>query len=85
MTDNLDKEIAKKLVASFQRCRDELDNAELISREIKDEELRLKFKNAIGHASLNLYTQAMGQVFQFHPELDSRGIFDPERDRWETK
>jgi hypothetical protein len=83
MSEHLDKEIAKNLIASFQLCRAELDNAEIVSREIEDDELRFKFKTIIGRISLDLYTQGMGQVFQFHPELDPLGIFDSERDRWE--
>ena len=83
MSDHLDKEIAENLIASFQRCWSELDNAEAISREIEDEELRFKFKKIIGRISQDIYAQGMGQVFQFHPELDPLGIFDSERDRWE--
>ncbi len=85
MAEYLEKEIAEKLIASFQRCRAELDNAELISRDIEDEELRLKFKKAIGRVSVDLYTRVMGQVFQSHPELDPLGMFDPVRDHWERK
>ena len=83
MSEYLDKEIAKNLISSFQLCRAELDNAEIVSREIEDDELRFKFKTIIGRISLDLYTQGMGQVFQIHPELDPLGIFDSERDRWE--
>ncbi|MCU7812526.1 MAG: hypothetical protein KZQ77_15060 [Candidatus Thiodiazotropha sp. (ex Notomyrtea botanica)] len=85
MATSLDKEIAEKLINSLQRCRDELDATEIISREIEDEELRLKFKKTIGRVSLDLYTQGMGQVFQFYPDLDPLGIFDPKQDHWEKK
>ena len=85
MDSHLDEEIAERLVESFQRIRAELDRAEEITREIDDEEIRMKFGKIIGHISLDVYYQAMGQVFQFHHRLDPLGIFDPERDRWEKE
>ena len=85
MDSHLDKEIAERLVESFQKIRTELDSAEEISQGIDDEELRQKFKKIIGRISLDVYYQAMGQVFQYHHRLDTLGIFDPERDRWEKK
>ncbi len=66
----IDKALAKEIIEILQCSRAEIDRAELISRRIEDPDARNSLKLALGRASLDLYSKAMGQIILAHPELD---------------
>lgn len=66
----MDKHLAKRLIQELTACRKAIDAAELVSREIEDESLRMEFRKILGRASLDLYSEAMGRIILRYPELD---------------
>jgi len=64
------KEVAEKLIHELIVCRKAIDSAEIVSREIEDENLRMEFRKILGRASLDLYSEAMGRIILRYPELD---------------
>jgi hypothetical protein len=66
----MNKEIAQKLLHELLECRKAIDSAEIVSREIDDENLRQEFRKILGRASLDLYSEAMGKIILRYPELD---------------
>ena len=66
----MNKEIAQKLINELIDCRKAIDSAEMVSREIEDENLRQEFRKILGRVSLDIYSEAMGRIILKYPELD---------------
>ena len=77
----MNKEIAKKIMNELIKSRSAIDSAEVISREIEDENLRKDIRKILGKSSLDLYSVAMGKIINRYPELDPYSMSD----KWESK
>ena len=70
MTNPINKDVAAELVRAVQRARKEIDEAEVISRSIDDDEFRNTMKRLLGRSSLDLYSDVLGAVIRIYPDLD---------------
>jgi len=68
--DPIEKDIAIELIRAIQGARKAIDEAEIVSRSIGDDEFRNTVKFLLGRSSLGLYSDVMGQIIRIHPDLD---------------
>lgn len=64
------KELAVGLMKGLKKCRDAVDDVELTSRDIPEDDFRREFHKILGEISLDLYSKAMGKILLGFPELD---------------
>ncbi len=66
----MEKELAVELLKGLKNCRDAIDEVEVISRKIPEEDFRREFHKILGKISLDLYSRAMGKIIIDFPELE---------------
>mgnify|MGYP000858104857 CR=1 FL=1 len=66
----MERVLAEQLIEGLKKCRTAIDEVEIISRQIPDEQFRKAFLYELGTVSLDLYSKAMGMIILDFPELD---------------